>query len=150
MREKSSEKQESSNAMHAIEADFRSAIERLGYMPGCRNQEAMISRAARAANISFSMAKRLFYGETTDPKTSVSMKIANALAKRQEEKASAAAADAFGQLAILAKQFQQTNPELSRSLLDVALGSSGAEIGAILQSRLESRALAGGRNQEPV
>ncbi len=127
--------------MYAVDADFKSAIERLGHSPGCRNQEAMIARAARAANISFSMAKRLFYGETTDPKTSISMKIANALAKRQEEKARAQEEDAFERIASLAEQFHQINPDNAGALLSMAFGSAGDEIGAILRARLENGAM---------
>jgi hypothetical protein len=144
MSEKSSEKQESTNAMIAVETDYVSAIERLGYLSGCRNQNAMIARAARAAGISFSMAKRIFYGETTDPKTSVSIKIANALAKKQEDKASAQASRAAAGIANLAELFRQTDPDRARALLSLAFGDIGGESGNLLRAGHEGRAVAEG------
>lgn len=61
---------------------LREAITMLGHDAPTR--EGMLASAARRAGISFSQAKRIFYGETTDPKASVRQKIERALQKLNE------------------------------------------------------------------
>ena len=56
---------------------LRDAITLLGR--DAQTREGMLSVAARRAGISFSQAKRIFYGETTDPKASVRHKIERAI-----------------------------------------------------------------------
>jgi hypothetical protein len=53
------------------------------------NQESMIARAARKADISFRQARSLFYGECTDPKFSVVERVRSAVerASAHQEKA---------------------------------------------------------------
>lgn len=71
---------------------LRDAITVLGR--DASNREGMLACAARRAGISYSQAKRIFYGETTDPKTSVRERIVRAVQKLNEK----AEAHARGQI----------------------------------------------------
>ena len=72
------------------ELSFRDAITKLG--GDAPNRDRLFETAARTAGISFSQAKKLFYGATTDPKTSVRNKIYRALQRLNDKATSNARA----------------------------------------------------------
>ncbi|MFG1389066.1 hypothetical protein [Xanthobacter versatilis] len=75
---------------------LRDAITLLGGNEPTR--EGRLAGAARRAGISFSQAKRIFYGETTDPKTSVRERIMHAV-QNLNQKAEADARNAAARTA---------------------------------------------------
>ena len=72
------------------ELSFREAITMLG--GDAPSRDRMFENAARTAGISYSQAKKLFYGETTDPKTSVRQRIVRAVQKLNDKATSNARA----------------------------------------------------------
>lgn len=83
MWESSSRNRESREGDVNAELSLPEKIEVLGGR--VRNRGDLFRKAASAAGISYSQAKKIFYGETTDPKTSVRDRIECALQKLNKE-----------------------------------------------------------------
>ena len=79
MSEKSSRNRENEEGVVTDGLTLPEAIRALGGK--AENRARMLDNAARRAGISYSQAKRIFYGETTDPKGSVRTRIERALQK---------------------------------------------------------------------
>lgn len=77
MWEKSSRNREKEEDGVNADLSLRDAITMLG--GDAPSRERLFANAARTAGISYSHAKKLFYGETTDPKASVRERIARAV-----------------------------------------------------------------------
>jgi hypothetical protein len=69
-----------------MDTDWKRAIELIAgpYGPG-DTRESWLARAARRAGISFRQCKRLYYGESADPKHSVGTKVQRAAEKVREQ-----------------------------------------------------------------
>ena len=103
------------------ELSLPAKIKKLG--GGAERRDDLFRRAASAAGISYSQAKRIFYGETTDPKSSVRRRIDAALQKINQK----AEAHARGKLEQTADVGQliasavQVDEDLRREVLALVL-----------------------------
>ena len=80
--------------MTALVDEMHSAIVALaGPRSSYDNRESMISRAAKAADISYRQAKSFFYRESANPSARVVARVRSALARCDQHSAAAAAAE---------------------------------------------------------
>ncbi len=80
--------------MTALVDEMHSAIVALaGPRSSYDSRESMISRAAKAADISYRQAKSFFYRESANPSARVVARVRNALARCDQHSAAAAAAE---------------------------------------------------------
>lgn len=90
---------------------------------GAERRDDLFRRAANAAGISFSQAKRIFYGETTDPKSSVRRRI-DAAIQKASQKAEAHARgklDETGDVARLVARAVEADADLRRQVVALVL-----------------------------
>lgn len=118
------------------ELSFREAITKLG--GDAPNRDRLFETAARAAGISFSQAKKLFYGATTDPKASVRDKVARALQKLNDKATSNARAqtERTEDVAQLLARAVEADENLRREVLALVLrrlAGAGPEDRAVVE-----------------
>jgi hypothetical protein len=134
MWEKSSRNRESQEGDVNAELSLPDKIEALGGR--AKNRNDLFRRAAFVAGISYSQAKRIFYGETTDPKSSVRTKIERAM-NRLNEKAEAHAkgqAERTADIGQLVARAVEADEDLRREVLALVLqrlSGSGPEDSAL-------------------
>jgi hypothetical protein len=85
MWEKLSRNRESQEESVTAQLSLSDKIKVLG--DGAENRNDLFRKAASRAGISYSQAKRIFYGETADPKSSVRERIERAITKLNEKAA---------------------------------------------------------------
>lgn len=125
-----------------VNADLslRDAITMLG--GDATSRERLFANAARRSGISYSQAKKLFYGETTDPKSSVRLRIARAVQRLNDKAMSNARtqSDRTADLAELVARAVEADADLGREVLALVLQR-------IARPRAEGRPVAGEDDQ---